>query len=553
MFRSNTEIQNTLALLFITLQCVLHIFYTAAANDPRLIVPAAIAFLHDVTLIIIALFTAQAVVVVIPGAFKKHARIFFSIALISLGMMLALYPKMLQQYLIFPVNIFESDAGTAAVFLSEYAGYSALLPSMLALILGVSVMATTKTLYIPRRTAIIGSSIIFLTFGFTLQRPSPHPFVYTLQKTIESALKNEKRIVPSLKWKYFPDSSIVELKQLQYSGSSISNYDHILFVVLEGVTSDAFEKEFLSIPDGFFQRNISRSVYYNNYYATNLDSYTSLISMVTSLQVPYRAYADESLYGGVNTAPNFAEDLKNKGFKNFFISTYEYQPFIPARNYWENIYERNSIPSIDQWISLGSNRMESATEDKAAISTIVGTMRQNKKTFILHEMVYGHSPEWRATTGKTQLSYYNEYLTDLSAALRETNQLKKVLFVIVSDHGDRSKSFDLDNYRVPLLVVGDHVAQNKAEGLFNHLDLPRLVYHYFASDKYPETRKEIFFVGSTEKWVYGKMNRQKEYLFINDQSGTVLSMQGSMDPVAVHNEFQRYVYSFSKRYGNHQQ
>lgn len=42
MLQGKKEILNTLALLFTTLQCALHICYTAAANDPRLIVPAEV-------------------------------------------------------------------------------------------------------------------------------------------------------------------------------------------------------------------------------------------------------------------------------------------------------------------------------------------------------------------------------------------------------------------------------------------------------------------------------------------------------------------------------
>jgi hypothetical protein len=46
-------------------------------------------------------------------------------------------------------------------------------------------------------------------------------------------------------------------------------------------------------------------------------------------------------------------------------------------------------------------------------------------------------PEWRATTGKTQPGYCNEYPLEISFKLQELDVLDKTLFVLVSDHGDR--------------------------------------------------------------------------------------------------------------------
>jgi hypothetical protein len=65
-------------------------------------------------------------------------------------------------------------------------------------------------------------------------------------------------------------------------------------VVLEGVTTARFEQEFLTRPQGYYAHVRDRSVYFDEYHTTNLDSYTSLIAMLTSVQVPYRAYADPS-------------------------------------------------------------------------------------------------------------------------------------------------------------------------------------------------------------------------------------------------------------------
>lgn len=538
-----------LVLLFVGYQLLLHIYFALTSNDPRLFMPASIAFVHDLAILGITTAIGYLAKSVSPIRLKKSIDKIFSIILIIVGVLLAGYPKILREYLVFPVNIFDSDLSSAEVLISDYLGVIAFVPPLIALILGVVVLFINKELRISKKIKIIGLIIILIISGFTFQRPSPQPFVYSLQKKIESILKKEKRVVASLTRSISKPKIVDGQNELTYSSKDIANYNHILLIVLEGVTLKVFEKEFLTIQNGFYKQYKNKSAYYRNYYASNLDSYTSLISMVTSVQVPYRAYADESLYKNVNSAPSITQDLYNRGFCNIFISTYEYQPFVPTRIYWDKIYERKDLPSIDGWLSLGSNKMESATEDKAAISTIINNIKSNDKSFILHELVYGHSPEWRAKTGKTQNVYYNEYLLDLSDKLNEEKLFDKTLFIIVSDHGDRAESAQIDNYRVPLLVVGNKVPFQVRDELLSHLDIPKIIYHYTASDEHPISHEEIFFIGSTEKWVYGKMNKDKKYLFINNVPGTILSKNGELNPIEVRNEFQNYLDIFNVKYG----
>lgn len=535
--------------LYALYQLLLHAYFSLASNDARLLIPRVIAYLHDIALLGIVTAIGYFATAVSPTGFRQTVNKVESAFIAIIGILLASYPKILREYLAFPVNIFESDLGSAKILIADYLGITALLPALIALILFVVVLFISKDLRISNKIKLTGLIIILIIFAFTLQRPSPQPFVFSLQKTIEGIIKNEKRVVPSLTRSHSGPTKVNDQNALTFSTKEITKYKHIIVVVLEGVTSKDFEKEFLTISNGFYQQNKSDAVYYKNYYATNLDSYTSLISMVTSVQIPYRAYADERLFNNVNNASSITQDLHTRGFYNVFISTYEYQPFVPTRSYWDKIYERKDLPSINNWLSLGSNRMESATEDKAAISTMIDNIKSHDKTFVLHELVYGHSPGWRAKTGKTQLSYYNEYLIELSERLKEENLLSKTLFVVVSDHGDRAKSSEIDNYRVPLLVVGDSIPYQSREELLTHLELPKIIYYYVASDDHPAYSEEIFFVGSTEKWVYGKMNKQNEYLFIDDPAGTILSQKGGLIPIEVRNEFQNYLDGFNAKYG----
>jgi len=538
-----------LFLLFASYQLLLHIYFSLSSNDPRLFMPTAVAFLHDVAFLAIITSIFYLIKSVFSDKLKRSVDKILSIILIIVGVLLASYPKILREYLVFPVNLFDSDMSSAETLISDYLGISALLPSLIALILGITFLLSNKEIRIPNKIKIFILISILLLFGFTLKKTSPQPFVYSFQKKIEGIIKNEKRAVASLTRSTVKSKVVDEQKVLSYSSKDITNYKYILLIILEGVTSEAFEKEFITIQDGFYQQHKSKSAYYNNYYASNLDSYTSLISMLTSIQVPYRAYADESLYVNVNKAPSITQDLHNRGFYNLFISTYEHQPFVPTRRYWDKINDRNDLPSINEWLSLGSNKMESATEDKAAISTIIDNIKLKDKTFILHELVYGHSPEWRAKTGKSQIAYYDEYLMELSDKLKEENLFDKTLFVIVSDHGDRAKSENIDNYRVPALIMGDKVSFQIRDELLTHLELPKIIYHYGASDEHPASLNEIFLVGSTEKWVYGKMNKEKKYLFIDNSPGIILSKNGELNAIEIRNEFQKRLDKFNIKYG----
>jgi len=538
-----------LFLLFAFYQLILHTYFALASNDPQLFMPTSIAFFHDLAMLGITTAIGYLAIRVSPARFRKSIDKSFSIILIILGIILAAYPKILREYLVFPVNIFDSDISTTETLISDYLGINALLPSIIALILGIGVFVIKKEIRVSNKIKIPALIVILIIVGFTQKKTSPQPYVYSIRKKIESIIKNEKRVVPSLAMS-IPESKIVDKEDmLTYSSKDITNYNHILLIVMEGVTSEVFEKEFMTIQDGFYEQYKSQSAYYQNYYASNLDSYTSLISTLTSVHVPYRAYADYTLYENVNTAPNITLDFHNKGFHNIFISTYEYQPFVPTRLYWDKIYERKDLPSIDEWVSLGSNKMESATEDKAAISTIVDNMKSNNKTFILHELVYGHSPYWRAKMQKSQSTYYNEYLMELSNILNEEKLFDKTLFIIGSDHGDRANSANMENYRIPLLIVGNEVSSQVKDEFLTHPEIPLIIYHYAASDKHPISCDEIFFVGSSEKWIYGKMNKEKEYLFIDNTSGTILSSSGKLNAIEVRNEFQDQLDMFNVMYG----
>jgi hypothetical protein len=311
-----------------------------------------------------------------------------------------------------------------------------------------------------------------------------------------------------------------------------------------------FEKEFMrGRSSRFYGRVATNSLYFANYYTKNLDSYTSLITMLTSQQVPYCSYTDTTLYDAVNQSASLARDFRQSGFRSYFVSTYDTQPIVPVRNEWTSILHRRDLPARGEWLTVESGRMESATEDRAAIPTITSLAKSNPKTFVLQELAWGHTTAWRAKTGLTTLAYYDKYFNDLLDRLVADGTWSQSLIVIVSDHGDRFGASKVSNYRVPLLIVGPGVSAGCDTALRSHLDLRQIVAAFVGGEAMPKPRQRILVTGSTERWGYGEIDEAGGALFIDDKSGRVLARRGQLDPEAVNREFQGSIDRFGKRFG----
>jgi len=538
-----------LFIAFVAFQLALHLGSFFFAKDPRMLMPHAVAYLHDLLLLTLPWIASITACRLISIRGRSSCRIILLSSLFGLGLLLASYPLFLREYLAFPVNVFAADTATAGVFLREYLGIALLWPVAVAAALGIVSLLVPFRISLPRIARLVVFPLLVLAAALTLFRWSPQPFLYSLQQELTNLIFSRERIVPHLRR---PESGSCNENPLpSFMSDTIRELgaDHILLIVLEGMTAKDFENNFLTQEGGFYERVQERAAYFRQYYSTNLDSYTSLIAMLTSVQVPYRAYADTRLYDAVNRAHSLTESLHNRGYRTLFISTYEHQPFVPTRNNWDRIMDRGDLPSLDGWVSLGLSRMEAATEDMAALPAILDFMTTSRKTFILHEMVYGHSPEWRAATGKTQIEYYDMYLSELLDRLIATQLESRALIVVVSDHGDRSKASDAENYRVPLLITGPEVRPLVDDTFYSHIDLQGIIAHYLLGTTLPPKHERIFVVGSTERWVYGEIYETGDHLFIDDRTGQILASSKSMDSSKLYSDFQAFLDEFGRRYG----
>lgn len=524
------------ALALAGVQLVLHVASALSARDPRIVLPHLVAWLQDLGLFALPVVLAAAVTRRAGQKWRARVGAVCRAVLLVLGGLLATYPRMLQSSLAFPVNLLHADLGASALFVRDYLGLQALWPAGVALAVGL-VAPRFKFLRLPGKKVLVPA--LFVLVLASSARQAPNPVVYTLQDEFVEKLNPAQREVPKLLPGVAKQAAPAPASPL--SADQPAQYEHVLWLVLEGVTSAEFEAEFLARAGGFAERNASHARYFRGYHAANLDSYTALIAMTTSVTVPFRSYADPERYERVNTLPNAPRAFRGKGFRTLFVSTYEHQPFVPNRADWDRIADRRDLPSLEGFTSLGTNRMESATEDRAALPLILAHLASAPRTFVLAELVYGHSPEWRATTGVTPLAYYDRYLVELLDALAQAGLAKKTLVVVVSDHGVRSAPSDPENYRVPLLVVGETVEGGEDREFRNHLDLQGLVAHFLMSTPLPPAATRLTLVGSTETWVYGELEAAGGYLFIDDATGKVLSRRGALAPAEVQRRFQAQV------------
>lgn len=259
------------------------------------------------------------------------------------------------------------------------------------------------------------------------------------------------------------------------------------------------------------------------------------------MHVPFRSYADPSRYDAVNSLPNAPRALKQKGYGTLFVSTYESQPFVPNRADWDRVADRGDMSTLADFATIGGSRMESATEDRAAIPLILSELARAPRSLVLAELVYGHSPEWRAKTGVGQLAYYDIYLTELLGRIAKAGLAPRTLTIVVSDHGVRLGASDPENYRVPLLVVGEDVTPGVDDEFRCHLDLQAILAHYLMSTPLPPPRDRIATVGNTGRWIYGEISHTSDYVFIDEPTGKVLNRAGSLDPLDVHMRFQSQI------------
>jgi len=285
-----------LTIAFAVIQLGLHGLHAVTARDPRLLGPHFVAWLHDLALLGILVLVLLAV-----DRFAQQRRMLRRIVtatstvfLFVAGMSLSLYPRLLTEFLAFPVNIFRADVATTQFFVWDYLGWRSLWPAVVSFACGLWAVRKPWQPTWSRNRAMVAILLLVLA-AVTLLAPSPQPIAFGMQRMARSWFLGTKRAVPSLVPPSKTASTSLPLEPSPLQSAQSFRYDHVIFCVVEGVTGAQFETEFLAADDGYWDRVKEESITFTNYHTTNLDSYTSLIAMLTSVLVPYRAYANPAM------------------------------------------------------------------------------------------------------------------------------------------------------------------------------------------------------------------------------------------------------------------
>jgi hypothetical protein len=173
-------------------QLLLHLLACVRDGDPRLVLPHLVAWLHYVLL-----FSLIAGSLSVSGRLLseklKTVTVIGTLLLVMTGMVLALYPQMLLEYLSYPVNLFTADSSSIRATLVDYLGIQKLWPAFATMVLMISArnLAIRKP---PRRAALWLFFPVVLAGLATVPR-TPHSVVFSLVQSFGDS-GSGVRVVP---------------------------------------------------------------------------------------------------------------------------------------------------------------------------------------------------------------------------------------------------------------------------------------------------------------------------------------------------------------------
>ncbi|MFZ5950017.1 MAG: sulfatase-like hydrolase/transferase [Candidatus Rifleibacteriota bacterium] len=475
----------------------------------------------------------------------------YEVVLSLIFLVLPLYPFLLDEFLAFPVNIFAADLSLLPFFLANIAGLKGLLIAVFSL-------CTAWTFYRYQFTGrfsldgrLVKAAFIIGFIGIVANAGNagfletlPNPLVHSIVQTLKDGVLGSSRVVPEL---VRPGNDAkADFDEEPVKLPVESEYRHILILVMETVNQKDFVQKLNEKSFKIYENNKEHSLVFQNYHTTNLDSYTSLISMLNSEQVPYRAYEQPELFKPVNQKKGLVNQLQKVGWKSLFVCTSFFQPFIPVEDHWDVIVHGKDLPDQEKWVQVGQNRVEAGIEDKAAASTILEFVKKNDKALVMHEMVYGHSPRWMDLTGKSQLEYYDEYFCELYRGLQNIGVAQQTLMIIVADHGERRRADEKEFYRVPLLIIGKNVKPGINKEMYSHLDLAAMIRHFAFAGSFPEPRTQQLVIGHTGRWTYGRISADGEAVFLDARSGSLLGSGKNDQAMEAHQMMQGQINHFAR-------
>ncbi len=534
---------------FIILILLVKLFFFFQYNFPGKFLLFLASFVQDSFLLMLNYSLFLLLSKVNSKYFQLFSKILFYILHIIFVFVSITYTKFISDLIAYPINIFRLDFSISSFFFEYFLSWFYIF-LFIFLILAFFSLSFFLPAKINKRLYWIFIIILATLFIPTLFRPSINPVFYSVIEEIKilihpSAYSGEIGKLNKLSSDYNGANFSFLDKRLNSNEKQDLKYKRIIVLVMESIDYNLFMKN--SEDKNILWRDNKKvnCESYDNYFTTNLDSYPALFSMVYSFLFPYKAYSNDVNLSTIESNNNLVRFFNNQDFATYFIDTYNENPYLIGEKEWSHTLKRDDF-NEEGFVCLNVNRIDSACEDKIAMKRMIEILKTEKKVFMFHEMVYGHLTLWEKETHIESIDYYNSFFNEFYEGLVSNNLSNDTLIVIVSDHGPRTNAMNIKNYHVPLLFCAEDLKQEVNNNFSSHLDFKNILFQKIGNSKLEYDRK-VYVVGSSNQWVYGIVDEDGNYSFINNQNLNVVTNSNKEIVIELNDNFQKYLSYFQEK------
>lgn len=302
-----------------------------------------------------------------------------------------------------------------------------------------------------------------------------------------------------------------------------SPFDRVLVFVMEEVTLRHFLDSRAASPEtNFFRRIHPHEHFYSNVFATNMDSYTGVLALLTSRFVPYEAYRGPDLqrYRLLGKKRSMVELFRENGYHAVFASAQVLGEGIVSEMPWDEhllLSETETKQLSASYLCVNPYRYEDSCEDKVMLPRLYERIEQHPKLFWFMPTAWGHLPEYSLRKQKTDVEYYGEMLDELVAWLEQKGLAEKTLIAVTSDHGIRRRGIDwlASTYQIPLLLYAPGFERLENADLHSQIDFKDiLLAGLTGTEKELKGAELTLFIGQTYVSIVGAATPERDYMVI---------------------------------------
>lgn len=336
-----------------------------------------------------------------------------------------------------------------------------------------------------KQISVIILIVLFLVSAISLLFPSNNPLISSFyQKSFENT------------------NLSIQTERFLFKTQDYPVYNKVAVFVMESVSYQDLEQ----IP--FTDYHL-----YTNYYTTNLDSRTSLISMLYSTFVPYLAY-DSKGFSFNYSRPNMIDFFNEKGFTTEYYLPRDTPTHIGDYLNWsKSNYLKDWKKTYTPYYCLSPGKYEHSCEDQFWSEKIKKRLNASDSFFILYEFIYGHYSDYYNKIRRSRFNYSMDFVKEVIN--------EDMLVFIVSDHPVRSYENHIrpEGYQVPLIVLGKGIKRKNVELFLSHQDFNSILLYYLGHTDQLRARDSLFTMGSTHRpSVIGQIDSTNEYFFLNEKT-----------------------------------